>query len=127
MVSHELGEVAKLREQVSELEYRVEQHHRALNEVIEQRDKFLLDAVWGPLKAGAAGVSFIGGFYLSDRFVQGVLDWHGLIAWVVSFVVGFVIAFIGFCLMIAYLDRQQESDSRKLWKLPEWQPRDSND
>jgi hypothetical protein len=127
VVSLESEEITKLRERISDLEWRLEQHHRALKEAVEQRDKFVLGAAWGPINAGAFFLTFLPAFYLAEKLIEKVLGWHGVLAWIVSAVIGFVVGFIAFCLMIAYLDRQQKGDESKLWKLPEWRTRDSHE
>ena len=52
-MSYDYDELSKLRQQVAELEWRLAEHHDALNEAIDQRDKFALNSSWGIVKAAA--------------------------------------------------------------------------
>ena len=116
-------DVTELREQISNLESRLEQHHRALNAAIEQRDTFIFGSIWGLLKGAVATVLLVGALLGSERLMDS-WGWDGPIAWAISVLVGCVVAVVASGLIVIYYDRHQDRDHAKMSKLPEWSRRD---
>ena len=109
-------ELSKLRQQVAELEWRLAKHHEALNDAIDQRDKFALNSSWGIVKAAAFISSFIAANYIFKEW----LEWEGWLAGILSGVLALVI--LG--LLGVYIEKGETGDQGKLYRLPEWKSRD---
>lgn len=101
------------RDYLRELERRIDWHLDALNEAVEQRDRFLLREHWAVIGVAIGlvsawligkGLDWLG---VKDGFLSGVLFWVALLAW------GAVVS--------RFLIKAQREDEGKLYKLPKWQ------
>ena len=121
-------EIAKLRQHVENLEYRLEKQFEHLDEAIDQRDNRALDAAWGTWLAAHKIESYIVSF-LAGAFVywtakrSDLSDFWAAIAAV--FALSLVKYLLGKFAWNTYFSGWQK-DKSELDKLPEWDSRASD-
>ena len=108
------GSARDLQLYVEELEWRLREHHHALNEAIEQRDRLAIDAAWGVaswLRGALLAVAVFGGAYywLPHHWVTAVV---AVIAAHVAFAVGWISA-----------NTMRAKEVESFWRLPQWEGR----
>jgi len=105
-------------QRIDELERRLERYHEQLETAIEQRDRFTLQATWGIVKGLIISGVFIGAIVASGR-------WFPSLSWLATAgitIVATILAVIFAGLIGLYLERMEEDDAGKFWRLPKWRP-----
>jgi hypothetical protein len=103
---------------IDELERRLERYHEQLETAIEQRDRFVLQATWGVVKGVIIGGVFIGAISATEH-------WFPNLSWLATAgitILATILAIIFAGLIGLYLERMEEDDASKFWRLPRWGP-----
>ncbi len=108
-------EIARLESRLSSLEQELERYHEWLEEAIEQRDRFALNATWGIVKGLTGICAYLGTYYI-------IFDWLELKGWVWGTVAG-VVGFAAYVAAFAWQEGGEEKDIAKLYRLPKWDDR----
>ncbi|KTE17028.1 hypothetical protein [Sphingopyxis sp. H115] len=106
------NEILEIKYRLDQLERRLEDHFEALNEAIDQRDKFALNAAWGIVRSISAVVALVG-------VPLACKEWFGLEGWWLA-IVGTVAAL---AVLIWFNEGNlsaEKKDAGKLWRLPAW-------